>query len=600
MLQKIKNITLNNWLQILFFGFSWLYLSIYCSETLRFVEQLRLFEYDSYYFAQTFRRPGGALEYADEFITQFFYVPWIGAFILSCIYLAVQWLLANISAFGNRFYALTFFPSALLLFLQTDTSSQVSFPLGVLLVLYSLYIGIKIIPEKFQLVGMIILILPTFLISTGYAFVFAAFVVLYALGQKQFKKAFMLFVISSAVLFLLNTAAYYFIFTSTSLKSILFANLPFIQHSFSNLNQWVVIVFILMGLMIFANKIPFAKITHFPAKKVRIISLSMLLLMCLGVSFFSFTNAEVRRTLRMDQAVVTENWSQVLQLAKGLESPTLLETYFTNIALCKSRKMDESLFQYKQAWNTEGLFLKFEGNSLNTFFGGEVYYQLGMINYAYRWAMEAMIMNNNKKSGRMLKRMIEISIINGEWKLAQKYISTLKKTLFHVKAARYYESLIVDQKKLTQNESLKSKFILLPKNNFLSGDDTNAVGFLSHYLALNSANKFVADYFMAATLLSLDFDNFMMGISNLYVSDGREIPRVYEEAIVFIASQTQNKLAGSYPFSNKLKADFLEFNKMVKSHGVSKISENLVFKEKFEHTYWYYVLLNYGKLKEAE
>jgi hypothetical protein len=578
--------------QFLFFGFSWLYLGVYCSDVLRFVEQLRLFEFDSYYFLQIVSHPGGIFEYLSEFVAQFFYIPLLGALIMSFVYIVIQSLFAKLIFKSERFYVLSFIPSALLLLLQTDTASQVALPLGILCAFFFLLLYRTFKVKKLSRFAPLVLVILLFFISPGYTLFFYFILFIYEVGIGNIRTAFVNMIMLSVVLVVLILISYKFIFISSTFSDIVLANLPGLEILMTSAIVLHILLACIIVFLLLTNRFLNNVNIRFANQTLKLWNMFFFVLIFSLVYIFSFSNFQVRNILKMDNAVITEDWSKILELADGIEKPSQLETYFTNIALCKSGKMSESLFRYNQLWQTDGLFLKFEGNSLNTFFGGEVYYQLGMLNYAYRWAMEAMIMNNNKKSGRMLKRMIEICIVNGEWKLAQKYISTLKKTLFYATYAIEYESLIQNKTKLNQAELLINKFQLLPKVDFLSGDETSTLIFLSHYLAYNQTNKYVADYFMAGTLLCVDIDSFMKGFKNLSLADGGKIPRTYEEALIIIASQSRGNNLPDIVFSEKIKSDYIHFNEIIRRNaGEKEMKENLEI-SKLNKTFWYYIFLN--------
>src|SRR5574344_207402 len=60
------------------------------SGMLNFQEQFQLFLFDTDYLVNRIMLPGGLTDYIAEFLTQFYYVPFWGAFILAMIYVGVR------------------------------------------------------------------------------------------------------------------------------------------------------------------------------------------------------------------------------------------------------------------------------------------------------------------------------------------------------------------------------------------------------------------------------------------------------------------------------------------------------------------------------
>lgn len=64
----------------------------------------------------------------------------------------------------------------------------------------------------------------------------------------------------------------------------------------------------------------------------------------------------------------------------------------------------------------------------------DIYYELGMLNTARRFAFEAQeSIPNSQKSGRLTKRLAEVAIIDGQYELARRYLHLLKQTFAYSK-----------------------------------------------------------------------------------------------------------------------------------------------------------------------
>ena len=59
---------------------------------LNYHEQTHLFRWNGYYFREQCQSLDGCLEYLVSWITQFFYIGWIGAALVALLSVLIQWL----------------------------------------------------------------------------------------------------------------------------------------------------------------------------------------------------------------------------------------------------------------------------------------------------------------------------------------------------------------------------------------------------------------------------------------------------------------------------------------------------------------------------
>lgn len=87
------------------------------------------------------------------------------------------------------------------------------------------------------------------------------------------------------------------------------------------------------------------------------------------------------------------------------------------------------------------------------FMMSDIYLRIGMVSMSQRAAFEGMVaMPNGRQNGRSIKRLTETALIMGEYDLAQKYIATLRHTLFYREWALSVEAMIADNAKFECNK----------------------------------------------------------------------------------------------------------------------------------------------------
>ena len=97
---------------------------------LSFQEQYQLFLTTGNYFAERMAVPGGFASYIGEFLTQFYYLPSIGAVALGVLFFAMQrlvWRVARSSGAGDCWYPLSFIPPIVVWAYMGDENVMLAF-----------------------------------------------------------------------------------------------------------------------------------------------------------------------------------------------------------------------------------------------------------------------------------------------------------------------------------------------------------------------------------------------------------------------------------------------------------------------------------------
>ena len=576
-----------NWdkilMQFAFLVFTIIFSGTYCGPALKMIEQLQLFQFTAHYFTRFAEAPGGILMYAGKFLTQFFYWPWLGAVIIAFLLLGIQVLLIKLFPLPKSLWALSFIPSSLLLILQTGTGHLMGHSLGIFISLF-LVLLYKKNGKNYRLITGSFLVVLSYFISGGHALLVYVLFLLVDLNQKRsFRQTVFAFSVRTALLAIALLAGYYRIYNEFSFDRVLLGSLPDIGIMPEAKQKWLFIfTYIFIGVVGFISLINSADLKKSQSSSYLFNGGLLVLLMVLVVRF-SFTDKGLTVLLEMDQAVQEEKWDEVLSLASHYRNPERLVAYYTNIALCKSGRMADEMFAYDQSWAQNGLFIPFAKNPIVPIFGGEVYYQLGLVNYAYRWTYEGMVMH--ERSARHLKRLYQIARINQEDQLARKYEKTLSNGLF-------YDEWV---KEMRQDPEIRQKRKLRPERDFLLGSEFQFGALLRFAYSNNEDNKYLYNYMMAHFLLTKNLKLFVEDLEKYpQYNPGKDLPRHYQEALMIYAMQQGEKAVkrvSKFPISDGMREKLKQFNRMYQSARTSK-AERRRLKQHFGDTYWYYYLLN--------
>ena len=134
-----------------------------------------------------------------------------------------------------------------------------------------------------------------------------------------------------------------------------------------------------------------------------------------------------------------------------------------------------------------------------------------------------------------MKRMAEVNLLNEEYKVAEKYLNLLSKTLFYREWAKHTLSIINNPKAINENtEWEKLKKYQFTEDFLFSEQEKDQMLGLS--LLHCPTNKMVYEYLMAYTLLNRDLKHFYeyypLGKEIYY----KKIPSHYQEALILFWS----------------------------------------------------------------
>ncbi len=291
----------------------------------------------------------------------------------------------------------------------------------------------------------------------------------------------------------------------------------------------------------------------------------------------NFNNEHI---LALSTEYYNENWNKVIELAyQGKPSNDVSICY--NLANAMQGHLADRLMYYYQPAGL-ALFMPVyeESTYLTTQLAGEVWFRLGDMTMAEHASILSMIFSPDNKSSRMVKRLAEINLINGETEAALKYLNILSKTL-------HYKDWAKERMPGKESQSFKKwltdKRQFIPKQDTLRLSSTDVVKSLHTLLDSNINNKMARDYLLCFHLLMKDINSFITDYQKYY----KEKPnRLYAEALMIHlfqqhANAKEVKATGIHPSVIK---DFNMFNRANgQSQGNASALEN-----QFGHTYWFY------------
>jgi hypothetical protein len=581
---------------LLFALYSFWFLGIHKADLMFRLQELTLFLFDKTFFYEHLQSPGGLLEYAGKFLTQFFYYPWLGAVILTVLLLLWQWMLIRAFDLPKHLRLLSLLPLSMAL----------------------LYIGMQeysIFVAKYsvlsQLAGMILAVLPLFVarffpgtrvrilillmfVLLGYPFfgfyallgALLLWVGLFAAGRTETEHQTKLLLRQLLLLlFLLAVPPLFFLLSGQNInpKYLFVYGLP--VYDYPNTPwMWTALVacsVLLLGL---------ALLSFVKTDSCRPLWWLNPLFFVLAITFVqagSYKDLNFETQLAMERAISHEDWDKVLELArKPNDNPNRLLVIYRNIALYNKNQLCERMFTFP---NTDEPFHTKNTLVSNTIVGAPVncfYY--GLLNYSYRWNMENMVLFGPRTEN--LRFMMMSALLNREMELAGKYIHILEKTLFYKKWASEHRVYLDDPALLLENKQYKTLLALTQYENLL-GQDQRVIelAILNHFCNLKSGTDEMLEWSMSSILTTKSVYKFWP-MFFVYVNKNLPLPRHVQEAALLLAYFEKRDLGDLINLMDpRVLQRFDEFKRITESntHLTEEMLAALV-KRSFEKSYWYY------------
>jgi len=245
-----------------------------------------------------------------------------------------------------------------------------------------------------------------------------------------------------------------------------------------------------------------------------------------------------------------------------------------------TNQLGERAFDFYQR-GAEGLLPRFERNFATSQLTGEIYFHLGLINTAQRFAFEAMeAIPNYNKSARVVKRLAETNLINGQYQVARKYLRMLEKTVFYRPWAQRTMAMLGDEDAINRHPLYGTLRQYRLQDDFLfSEQELDKI--CGQLFMHNHQNQMALQYLLMLPLMDRDIPRFMNYAE--YVQGRVQYnPRHSQEAIAFaFMQQRQQPLQG-------LVSPFIlqQMNDFARIYSQDKNSPGL---QQFRNTAWYYL-----------
>ena len=585
MMRHIKRKNIIYILTGLLFVLYFLYFALFNRYHINHLEQNQLFIWSLDYLKEQFSLTGGLPLYLGSFFTQFFISSWLGAAIYTLNAFAVFLLSYYIFRKHNlENIVISLVPVWLLAILQSNEFFAFGQAVGFLLLLsfFALYVSV----DKSRLRYILFLIgWPVFyLLAGGFSICIVLFCVLHELLFRKEKNRYIITALYVITLFLVPFLSARFIFFIQPDKIFIYPVISDLHADFLYaqilLFAWTPIILLSAFLL---YKIKSLKNRLLPRSITSILTGTAIFVLMAFVVYKRAYNKMAEMMLGVDHYAQVAQWDNLLKLSDQYPGYNTLVIYYTNLALYKSGKMLDKMFDYPQI-GSQGLRLKWQRN-LNLFFGGEVFSQLAYNNESIHWAFEAMVAEG--QNPRSLKKLVAGLIINGNYDIARKYLGILDRTLYYRKWAKERIKYLSDPDLAEQDPEIAQYLSLRVSTNFFS--EVNGMN-LRDLLRSHPENKMAYEYLIASLLLDRNLDDFAREVLNLKYYRYNRIPLNIEEALIFYNFyEKQNIVPEGYSIRMETINKFNDYARTYTMYRSDRKVAAYELGKKYRKTYWYYL-----------
>ena len=536
---------------------------------LTFQEQLQLFLFDDDYFLERIVEPGGLARYVAEFLVQFYNSVTMGAVIIAIMMMLVQRLTWRLMRYEEH-YCLSFLPAILLWYAMGDESVMLTYTVALVMAMASAWALITSenhgdrslihgfasdIKRPVPMILAMILIIPLIYWLIGPMVILVALCVMpvsviWALAVMQISAHIVPFPLSRVMI-----GISYYRFPET---------MPYILMIIPAL-IWILSI----------------SIRRLPQQKTWMRYCEALVLAALiGCTELGY-EAKKYELLEYDYLVRIKDWQGIIAKAEKQAPDLPMSVSATNLALAMTNQLGERAFDFYQR-TSEGLLPKFERNYATSQLKGEIYFHLGLVNTAQRFAFEAMeAIPNYNKSARVVKSLAETNLINGEYNVARKYLQMLEKTIFYRPWAKRTMTMLGDEKQIDAHPLYGTLRQYRLQEDFLySEDELDKI--CGHLFMHNKNNQMAAQYLMMAPLLDRDLSRFITYVQIVQSAIAYN-PRAVQEGIAFAFMQKQQQPPQGLVSQQTLQ----RLSDFARTYSANNSSPEL---ERFRNTAWYYLV----------
>jgi hypothetical protein len=309
---------------------------------------------------------------------------------------------------------------------------------------------------------------------------------------------------------------------------------------------------------------------------------STVLLVVGGWAVLFWHNGVTKKFFEVDYYVSQRQWEGAVECAPR-SSQGHFAVHSIDRALYHTGRLGYDILRYPQ--HPGILLLSIKGDASISWKRFDTYMDLGLINRAEHDLTESLTEFGERPI--LLERLALVNMVKGRIAAARTFLVALSKTLFHSEWAEGYLERLKEDPNLSGDERVQELRRLMLKRDyhftFLDEDEI-----LQDLLENNRLNRMAFEYLMVRCLLTGGLERFEENLKRLGDFNYQRMPRLYEEAILYMAERGQRIELDGLEVSEEARRRFSGFQSIYNRHGSNKAMALTELWEKYNDSYFFY------------
>jgi len=590
------------------------------SDTLFMAQSRSLFYNSEIHFKECMQLPAGLLFFIGGFLTQFFYIPALGAAILIFLWVVIALITKKAFNIRNLLMPLNLVVPFMLLVSVIDLGYWIYYikfigyyfvpTLGLLLVVS--WAALRL-PKKGLWTVIPALTYPLFGI---YSLLCMAITGLQGVKGKNGNdekthsmqgKWYLMNVAIPFVLAVVTPVLWFRAYSELALENAWISGFPIFEAEMAS--SWTLSMpFIIAIVWLFILAIPKpSKWTNLVADKLSGYKLSLLCstLIFVALAFIThkanFDNYNYHAEMRMYNAAEDYDWDKILQESAKLPGDATREmVILKNIALFNKGTVGNQFFHYNNMGEKPYVRDSLKVHMVQT--AAPLLYMFhGKVNFSTRWCIENSV--EYGYSYNNLRILAICALVSEEYKLARKYLDILSNTLFQKEWAEHYmpatsKTYMLNQHNIQKYYPELANIIDLQRHmgSVLDGDNGIPEMYLINYFSrsMNKDSKYFQEMTLVYALVQKDIQLFWPRfVQYAYLNSDKTMPIHYQEAAYLYGKlEPQSMDISRMPFDQQqIVARYERFNQTAQSLlstglDTKQVGENM--KAVYGDTFWWF------------
>jgi hypothetical protein len=580
-----KDIFLNVLPYLIYFLCLFIFFGYFADYVQFFQEKSALFVCSTDFLSENLNQPGALLIYLGKFLTSLYFFPLAGAAIISAVttllLLTVAKMIGNYT--GKRAFFIPLILGGALFYLQTDYRYFLFNSLGLLLQVVAFYLHLCL--SKYTKGWISVALSPVwYFVSGGFSLMFFLMLSLGFIAEKNRIGLLKIFALWCIILVTFYLSKEY-LFFQTAQTLLIF---PYSELNTGSQTKLFLSVAALISILPFIGliKLKIPEKFSLSALSGSLIFSALFILSATAIGMKQ-SDQKSKQYFQVEKLFYENKFEEVINYNTKNKTTNSLTLFLNNIALCETGKLNDLLFHFPQSADGKTLFLKWKMEEEVLKRGGYFYYTIGMINEAYRWAFENMVMKGHTPEG--LKMLIKTELILGNYRVAAKYTDILKQTFFYQRGAEKFEKLLFNDNAINADSGLGEK-----RKNKISADffafTDNPILNVDQILSKDSMNRKAFEYKLAFMLLNKDYKGIALKLPRMEQLGYTRLPVHIEEVAAALPSLKMGvPEPGRIQMNTNTLLRWKEYLTVFKQYGSNAAAAEPVLRKQFGDTFWYYV-----------